>query len=230
MRVRKCVAIAAFSVLALVVLSRQAEALTINFASLETEGTLVNTCCGQLRTQGTFVTVDGFNFVSSNEEPTSYGLSVWAAGDAGHPTGGSAGTSLFEYAAGATTTITKSGEGSTFTLTGIDFTEWSENMPGGLGTFDVTLLGYKTDLTTVSQTVKVTRDGSLNLQSFVLTGFDDVAKVTMIQGVYAGGTAFQFNNLIVDEEPSSVPDAGSTLPLLVLAGAGLAAMRRRPLF
>jgi hypothetical protein len=128
----------------------------------------------------------------------------------------------------ATTTITKAGEGSTFDLTGIDFTEWGAGMFGGTGTFDVTLVGTKGNLSTVTQTVQVSRNaGSPQLQSFVLTGFDDVTKVTMVQGVYGGGTAFQFNNLIVDEDVSSVPDNGSTLSLLSVAGACLIACRRR---
>lgn len=89
-------------------------------------------------------------------------------------------------------------------------------------------MGTKSDLTTVTQTVQVTRNaGSPVLQSFVLTGFDDVTKVTMVQGVYGGGTAFQFNNLIVDPEVTSVPDGGSTLSLLSVAGACLIAYRHR---
>jgi hypothetical protein len=224
MSVRTFVSVTALWVFAIAAVPELAESTTINFASLESTGTPVSSCCGQLQDHGTYVTVDGFIFTSSND--ASYGLSSWAAGDLSHPTGGTSATSLFEYLAGATTTITKAGEGSTFTLTGIDFTEWGKSMPGGPGEFGVTLIGTKGDLSTVTQTVDVTRDGSLALQSFILTGFTDVTKVTMIQGTYSLGTAYQFNNLVVDGV-ASVPDSGSTLTLLSVAGAWLIAVRRR---
>src|SRR6185503_19432449 len=107
MRVRAIASVIGFLAFAVASLPRAAESTTINFASLETSGTLANTCCGTLRDQGTFVSVDGFNFTSSNS--LSYGLSLWVAGDPSHPVGGSPATSLFEYLAGATTTMTRAG-------------------------------------------------------------------------------------------------------------------------
>jgi hypothetical protein len=222
MRVKTVALVTAICALAVVALARPAESTTINFASLESVGTPVNSY-GELRPHGTVVSIDGFIFTSN---AAGYALSSWSAGDPSHPAGGTSSTSLFEYLAYATTTITKAGEGSTFDLYGIDFTKWGVNMGGT--TFDVTLVGTKTDLSTVTQTVSVTvNEGTPVLQSFVLTGFDDVTKVTMVQGVYGGGTAYQFNNLIVDGEVSSVPDGGNTLSLLGVAGACLIGYRRR---
>ena len=225
MRIKACGLLVAFIGVAVLASARPAESSTINFAPLETSGTLVNTCCGALRTQGTSVSIDGFTFTSSNIDPTSYGLSVWDASDPSHPVGGSLATSLLEYAALATTTMTKDG-GGTFTLTGIDLTEWGAGMFGGTGQFGVTIVGTKSDSTTVSQTFQVLRNaGSPQLQSFFLTDFDGLTQVTMQQGIFASGTAFQFNNLIVDEA-ASVPDGGSTLSLLSVAGLSLAALQR----
>jgi len=223
MRVRFGGLLGVFLGVAVVALARPAESTTINFASLESLGTPGTGCCsvGDLRSQGSTVTVDGFTFTSSNVQQL-FGLSVWASYNANHPQGGSPATSLFEYAAADTTTMTKQG-GGMFTLTGIDFAEYNANMAGGPGTFDVTLIGTKGDSSIVSQTVQVQRNaGSPQLQSFNLAGFTNVIKVTMTQGAYTNN-AFQFNNLIV----TSVPDGGSTLSLLTLAGTCLVALKRR---
>ena len=219
MRLRLVSGLIGFLAFAMVALPQSADATTINFESLQSSGTPVPGF--SFRNIGSF-SFAGFDFSSTG--PT-YGLSVWEALDVSHPQGGAPATSLFEYQALSVTTISRSGEG-TFTLTGIDFTQWGANMlPCGV-TFDVTIVGTKSDSSTITQTVQVAGNaGSPQLQSFTLTGFDGLTNVTMKQGDFLQGTAFQFNNLIVDDG-ESVPDSGSTLSLLSVAGICLAACRR----
>lgn len=219
MRLRILTALIGFLACGMVSFPQSADATTINFESLQSSGTAV--AGYNFRNIGSF-SFAGFDFSSTG---ATYGLSVWEAADLSHPQGGAPATSLFEYTAESVTTIKRSGEG-TFTLTGIDFTQWGVDMPGGAGTFGVTIVGTKSDSSTVTQTVQVARNsGSPQLQSFTLTGFEGLTNVTMEQGTFSVGTAFQFNNLIVDDG-ESVPDSGSTLSLLSVAGICLAACRR----
>ena len=195
----------------------QSSAGTINFDSLSQAG-------NSYRAFGSSLTFDGFVFTSSYQLGGP-GLIVWQADTAFHPIGGNPATSLMEYTAGHTTTIAREGGGA-FALSGIDLANYG---PGSFSntTFDVTFTGTKADSTTVTQTFTVNNptSGSLELQSFVFAGFTDLIKVQMTQGVYFGGTAFQFNNLVVDA-PAAVPELASVW-FLVSGVAALGVGRKR---
>ena len=113
-------------------------------------------------------------------------------------------------------------------LTGIDLAQWGADQPGGPGTFDVTFFGTRSDSSTVNQTFQVERNaGSPILQPFLFSGFTDLVSVTFQQGVFGGGTAYQFNNVVLEGDfPATVPDSGS-LSLVGMAVGFVIAMRRR---
>jgi hypothetical protein len=195
-----------------------AAAATINFSSLSEPGFSSHSF-------GPSLTFGGFTFTSSSGSVT-LGLHVWQPSAENHPIGGDAATSLLEYLAGSTTTMTRAAGGS-FDLNGIDLANWGVSSGGFPATFDVSFTGTKSDSTPISQTFTVANvAGSPQLQSFVFSGFTDVVNVKMTQGVYASGTAFQFNNLVVDGAVSApVPEPGSTLTLMVAGLITIACLR-----
>jgi hypothetical protein len=222
------------------VAATDAAATTINFSSLAVAGS-----SNTPHNLGTSITVDGFTF-SHDAGGCTICLAVWETDSVYHPTGGAETTSLFEYLAFSITTITKDG-GGTFELNGIDLAQWGPFDSGGPfppsfpPTFDVLFTGTKSDSTTVTQTFTVTNNqtvlGKPFLQSFVFSGFVDLQSVSMKQGVYIDsappgpGTAFQFNNLVVnaslDNPPASVPEPASLLLLSTgLIGAGVRRYRQ----
>ena len=202
-----------------------AAAATINFSTLLGGGTPVATVFGVLRSYGDSLTFGGLTFTSSNN--LSYGLSVWETAAPTHPVGGAPTTSLFEYAAGFEIGFARTGGGA-FDLLGIDLANWGVYQSSFPASFNVTFVGTRPDTTTVTQTFTVNNTGPDGaapiLQSFLFSGFLGIASVKVTQGTYAAGTAFQFNNLVVDGlAPAAVPEP-ATFGLL---GAGLAALGRR---
>jgi hypothetical protein len=191
-----------------------AQAAVISFSSLSQPGT-------ELRQLGNTVSQDGFTFASSGG---SFGniLSVWQAGSANLPVGGVASTSLMEYYAESTTTMTAT-DGSAFQLNGIDLASWAV---GQIGTMTVTFDGTRTDGSLVSQSFDVINSGNSTpeLQRFEFgASFTNLSSVRFKQGRNSFSTAFQFNNLSV----STVPEPGSLALLALAAGGAALALRRR---
>jgi hypothetical protein len=171
-------------------------AASINFSDLAQAGT------GYVNFAATVH--DGFAFTSDLTGPYGgLGLTIWRNDDPNHPVGGATTTSLFEYTALNTTTITRVGGGA-FGLTAIDLAPWGQVLNGFPATFQVTFVGTKSDHTTVQQTFTVANNpGKPQLQTFTFTGFTDLISVSMQQGIYSAGTGFQFDNVVLTGGPSS---------------------------
>ena len=193
--------------------SVSAGATTINFSSLSQAGS-------SFASVGGSITQQGFTFTSA-----SAAFYVWQASSPNLPSLAPANTSLFEYYAFSTTTLTDGG--NPFTLSSIDL---AALLTGGSGTFTVTFTGTHPDATTVSQTFTVNDTSPPSLQTFSFSGFTNLVSVSYAQGTNSGFfqnqvSAYQFDNVVVTT--SSVPEPGS-LALLgsgVLAAAG--ALRRK---
>jgi hypothetical protein len=142
------------------------------------------------------------------------GLAVWQASSPNLPGLATANTSLFEFFAGSTTLLTETGNVA-FTLDSIDLAQYNDLQSAG--TFNIQFTGTHPDLSTVTQTVTVNRfAGTPVLQTFNLVGFGNVKSVSFTQGVAAGGSAYQFDNLVIN----AVPEPGAFL----LGAISLAAM------
>jgi hypothetical protein len=178
------------------VLPGRVSAASINFSDLSEPGTGYVNFAATVR--------DGFSFSSDLTGPYGgLGLTVWRNDDPNHPVGGATTTSLFEYTALNTTTIARVGGGA-FGLTAIDLAPWGQFLSSFPATFPVTFKGTKSDHTTVQQTFMVeNRPGAPQLQTFTFTGFTDLTSVSVQQGVYFSGTAFQFDNVVLTGGPSS---------------------------
>ena len=184
-----------------------AAAATVSFADLSVPGT-------GAASFGATVLHDGFVF-SSNMPFGPPGLSIWKNDDVGHPAGGAPATSLFEYTAGSTTTMTRA-DGGTFGLNAIDLTQWGVGLASFPPTFTVTFTGLRADATTIQQTFTVANFvGAPQLQTFSFTNFSDLVSVRMTQGIYQAGTAFQFTNLVYVTGPSVLCDTQTDHPTYV---------------
>jgi hypothetical protein len=109
--------------------------------------------------------------------------------------------------------------GGTFSLNAIDLAPWSLDTEAGVvaGTFSVTFTGRHQNNSTVTETFTVARAAGLPvLQHFTFTGFTELADVESVQGVFAIGTAYQFDNIdvTVTPEPSTLLLLGSSFTAL----------------
>ncbi|MGP0072998.1 MAG: hypothetical protein ACLPWF_13820 [Bryobacteraceae bacterium] len=178
----------------------------INFSSLSQPGSTYFS-------EGSSYVQQGFTFAST-------ALYTWEASSPNLPSLNAADTSLFEFYAYNTTTLTDTGD-APFTLNSIDLAPLIAN---GTGTFTVTFTGTLADSSTVSQTFTVSNT-TLALQTFDFSGFTNVVSVSFEQGTNSGffvtqETGYQFDNLVIASSASSVPEPGS-LPFLAIAGIGL---------
>jgi hypothetical protein len=189
--------------------------ITINFGSLSQSGST-------FFSEGSSYTQQGFTFSSPD-------LYTWEKKSPNLPSLNAADTSLFEFFADNTTSVTDKGN-APFTLDSVDL---APLIAGATGTFDVTFTGTFADLSTVTQTFSVSDTDKL--QTFDFSGFTNVVSVSFVQGTNSGffgsqKTAYQFDNLVIASPVSSVPEPGS-LPLAItgvaLAGFALYQKRKR---
>ncbi len=178
-----------------------ANAVVVNFAGLSEAGTAA-------RFLGTTVLQDGFRFESEQT------LAVWQDSSPNHPVGGMAATSLLDYFAGATTTVSAE-SGELFSVASIDLASWGV---GQTSAMEVRFIGTDANNGVVQQTFSVANSGNSTpaLATFEFnSSFSNLVSLRFQQGVYAGSTAFQFNNLDV----TVVPEPGTWA--LMLAGLGI---------
>jgi hypothetical protein len=181
-----------------------ANATTVNFASLTQTGSTYAFVASSLTQQGFTFTSGSGNFY------------IWQDSSPNYPGAAPASTSLFDFFAGFTDTI--SAGGAAFTLNSIDL---APLISGGTVTFTVTFVGTLASSGTVSQTFTV-NDSPNTLQTFAFSGFSNLVSVSFVQGSNIGffgaqGTAYQFNNVVVNA--SSVPEPAS---MALLSGGILA--------
>src|SRR5579863_9919100 len=131
----------------------------INFGSLSEPGSTYFS-------EGSSYTQQGFTFAST-------ALYTWEASSPNLPSLNSADTSLFEFFAFDTTTLTDAGD-APFTLNSIDLAPLIAN---GSGTFQVTFIGTFADSSTVDQTFTVSNTNHA-LQLFDFSGFTNVVSVS----------------------------------------------------
>jgi len=181
-------------------------ATTINFSPLSQPG-------DSWADVGNSINQNGFTFTSGNGD-----FFVWQASSPNLPGLVSANTSLFEFYAGADTSLTHGG--AAFMLTSIDL---APLIAGASGTFDVTFTGMRADTSTVSQAFTVHDDAGL--QTFDFSHFTDVVSVSFQQGQNSGyfvaqDTAYQFDNVVVSSPTNPVHEPAT----LLLLGSGLAGL------
>ncbi len=166
------------------------------------------------------VSVDagGFNFVSNLGMNANY--LVW--GTTHNSNADQGGATLSHNYGGTTTTMSKI-DGGTFSLLSIDFGD-VYNQAYNIQTIQI--VGTKSDLSTVTQTV--TTDALIGLETFSFVNFVDLIAVEWTPLTGTGNKYLQLDNIVVDD-PSPVPGVPEPMTLS-LFGAGLAALalqRRR---
>ncbi len=189
-----------------------AQATTLNFASLAQAGSGFNSI-------GPSYTQSGFTLSST-------ALTAWESGAASLPSLSAADTSLFEFYADYTTTLTAAGNAA-FTLNSVDL---APLIAGGSGTFNVTFVATFANSSTLSDTCTVSDGSPATLQTCALAGFSNVVSVSFQQGTNIGyfgsqETGFQFDNLVINGA-TSVPEP-ATFGLMALGLVAAVASRRR---
>lgn len=193
--------------------SLSANATVLFFSSLSQAGS-------GSTSEGNSYTQQGFTFTDLLNGPFGNGLAVWQASSSNLPSLNTADTSLFEFFGSSTTELTQSGNAA-FTLNSIDLAQY--NSLQSAGTFTVTFTGTYADNSTVSQTFTVNRTvGTPVLQTFVFSSFANVVKVDFTQGTAGSGTAYQFDNVVINAVPEP-----ATIFLGAISLAGLCASKMR---
>jgi hypothetical protein len=192
-----------------------ANAATISFASLSQPGS-------GLVFEGGSVGADGFTFTSQDGA-----LDVWGASSPNLPSLSTADTSLFEFYAGSTTTLTDAG--SPFSVSSIDL---APLIAGGSGTFTVEFIGTYADSSTVSQMFTVDDTNPTVLTTFDLSNFTNLVSLEFTQGTNVGffeeqDSAYQFDNVVVNAGTVGTPEPGSLVWLGAAFALLLAATARR---
>jgi PEP-CTERM motif len=177
---------------------------TINFSSLSQPGS-------------TYVSVG--NQTQAGFTISSPALYVWEASSPNLPGLSTSDTSLFEFFAGNTTTMTDGG--NPFTLKSIDL---APLIAGGSSSFTVAFTGTLASSSTVTQTCTV-NDSPDVLQTCDFSGFTNIVKLSFAQGTNSGffaaqDTAYQFDNIDIAGPATGAPEPGS-LALLAIGAAGL---------
>lgn len=202
----------AASIAVLMVSGLSATPITINFGGLSAAG-----AGAVVAGDGNSYTQNGFTFTNTG---APHLLQAWGTLNANHPVGGDPATSLLAYFDTTQIAISAADE-SPFSIFGIDLAGWGFNQPA-LASFGVTFTGNIVGGGIVTQTFTVQNfAGSPHLQSFTFSGFTNLSSVSVEQGYFFDGDAFQFNNVIVD---AAAPEP-STLALL-FGGSLLAAATR----
>lgn len=194
---------------------------TINFSGLDNPSVSYNVVPSY--------DVDGFTFTGTSS------LGVWTTGDPGFfvagvpddPAGGTASVSLSEYYAGGTITMTQDNS-QAFSISSIDVAQWGAYGSGFSGTYSATFEGFDSGDNLIATQVcsGADVDGQPVLAACNFSNFNDVSSMTVIEGTYAGGQAFQFTNVAIGG--SATPEPGSLL-LLCAGLSGIAIVRRRSL-
>ncbi len=187
--------------------SAVADIATISFDSLSQPGS-------GLISKGGSISQDGFTFSSADAA-----FDIWGASSANLPGLLPANTSLFEFFANSTTTLSEGG--TAFALNSMDL---APVIASGTGSFTVSFTGTHPDSSTVSQTFTVNDGTPAELQTFDFSGFTNLVSVTFTQGTNIGffgsqDTAYQFDNVSV----VSVTPEPDLFPILTIASLGLVA-------
>lgn len=202
---------ASIGIMAFALMQFSAEAATISFFGLSQDGS------GAFAVTTPY-TQNGFTFTNSST------WEIWERDSPNHPTGGDASTSLVPYFAGDQIGIAAS-DTFAFDLVSIDLASWGADQPGA--SFGVTFAGTRFGGGTVYQTFTVPNYATPQLSTFTFTGFGDVTSVSAVQGDYSAGTAFQFDNVVVDAAQPEAPEPGSAALIAVGLLLVLPGLRKR---
>jgi len=205
---------------ALMLAAQPAAALVINFAPLTQPA-------GGFNSIGDTYSQDGFTFTGSAQPLGSafnY-LGTWGSSDPDHPVGGSNTTSLMPF--NEQTLFTMTPNSGTFDLKSVDLAQWGFDQLLFAPSFSVTFNGVVNGGGLVSQTFSVSNlAGSPVLSTYAFSGFTNLTQVSVLEGTYDLGTAWQLDNLCVGSGTCSIPLPSTWFMLLSgFVGLGFFAYR-----